>query len=1344
MGGLFGKNKNSTTYAPMVNSMRIQTSCYGRPIPLAYGKNRIAGNLIWYGDFTAIPHSSTQSSGGKGGGGGSQTSVSYTYTAAVAIALCEGPIISTGRVWKGKDVFPSVSALFNGGLFTGTFPTQPPWSYLTSLHPGQDLGYQLLAYVAGGPYDLGSGADLGDHSFELLGFNALGTLSGAAKTFTLTPATTKTFTTTAGSALITCTAHGFPTFTPVVVQSSGVLPTPFLPGVAYYIVAVDANHINLLLTPRFSFKLGALVAINVGSGTHQAVRISDLVGTTFTSVAHSFFKNEVVRLTTTGTLPAGLALATDYYVQVVDADHYKLSTQPDGATITCFTAGTGTHTTTPIIVDCRPSDVLVDFLTDANHGAFFPSAQLGNWTQFSNYVTANNLLISPFFDSQDTAANIVNEIVQGVNCELVFSEGLLKVVPYGDAVVTGNGATFTPNLTPVYDLTDDDYLSDGQNDPVTVDRSDPADAWNTVKVEFLNRSNNYAPEIAEAQDMYAIQTYGQRLANVFTFHWICDVGVAQKVAQLLLQRLLYVRNKYSFTLGWRFAVLEPMDLVTLTDSVLGINQIIVRIKTVEEDEDGNLSFTAEDALLGSHNPTLYTSQVSAPFNTNYNANPGNVTAPFILDAPGVLTDSGYELWAGVSGGPDWGGAEVWVSTDGGATYKQVGTVFGNGRYGGATNAFPIGSDPDTTNSLSVDLTVSSGALSGGAQFDADALNTLSIIDRELIAFQTATLTTTYNYTLGTYIRRGAYNSLVAAHDIGAPFARLDQALFRYAYDPALVGAAISFKFVSFNKYNAAQQDISTLPAYTYTPLGSTSYPDDITGFNAAQNGNVVMFTWDLLTAPLNPNIDGYEIRYAAQGDMLWSDGTPLTQVTRGTQVTSARLPPGAWTCMIKARDHSNNYSVTPSFTNVNVTNTYTVIAVEDQTKGWPNQELAVSNTVSITAPALTFAAPLTVEWSGTVDVFVSNDNLSWSGSVNAANTWLLFTDSLGRACWKIIDSGGTGHQASMSVGLSAGVPHHLLGSYDGTNITLYADGVQVATLSAPGLTFSSTGTPKFAPPASGRMCEARLFNGALSAVDAAARYQGFDNTTALVLKYLFNYQSLKTAGQVADLSGSGNTGTIAGTPAYIPSSFAQKFATSMLGILVPESTVLASAGATGYEVFDNFVNSPFQYCTYTTRDFDLGSDGSVRLHGELLSGLGPGVVAGTANPALYEDDRLIASNYHGFTPWSIGTAVCSFFKMKTIMDTLNQGLAYVKGFSPTADSPPLVQSAGNITVPNTGLTITFPTRYHNPPTVKITIIGVTALSVTINNVTATSFDVHVFNSAGTQVGGTIIWESTGV
>ena len=50
---------------PAAGNLRVQSSVYGAAIPLVYGRARISGNLIWYGGFTAIPHTSTQSGRGS-------------------------------------------------------------------------------------------------------------------------------------------------------------------------------------------------------------------------------------------------------------------------------------------------------------------------------------------------------------------------------------------------------------------------------------------------------------------------------------------------------------------------------------------------------------------------------------------------------------------------------------------------------------------------------------------------------------------------------------------------------------------------------------------------------------------------------------------------------------------------------------------------------------------------------------------------------------------------------------------------------------------------------------------------------------------------------------------------------------------------------------------------------------------------------------------------------------------------------------------------------------------------------------------------------------------------------
>lgn len=165
MGGLFGGASTPQQEAPTpLSGLSIQNSANGLPMPLTYGTTRVSPNLLWYGDFTPIAHTTSQSSGGKGGGQSSR-STSYTYTASFILALGEGLVAGITNAWIDKtQVAPST--LFS--LFLGAYP-QSPWSYLTSAHPAEAMGYQGIVYVAASGYDLGNSASLPNHSFEVAG-----------------------------------------------------------------------------------------------------------------------------------------------------------------------------------------------------------------------------------------------------------------------------------------------------------------------------------------------------------------------------------------------------------------------------------------------------------------------------------------------------------------------------------------------------------------------------------------------------------------------------------------------------------------------------------------------------------------------------------------------------------------------------------------------------------------------------------------------------------------------------------------------------------------------------------------------------------------------------------------------------------------------------------------------------------------------------------------------------------------------------------------------------------------------------------------------------------------------
>jgi hypothetical protein len=109
-----------------------------------------------------------------------------------------------------------------------------------------------------------------------------------------------------------------------------------------------------------------------GSITFSFVDGDVTTGTdTIAETAHGLVTGDKVRLTSTGTLPAGLALLTDYYAIRVDNNNFKLASSAKNAErgiavdITAA-AGGGTHTVTEQEVDRRALDVWMVNPIDVN------------------------------------------------------------------------------------------------------------------------------------------------------------------------------------------------------------------------------------------------------------------------------------------------------------------------------------------------------------------------------------------------------------------------------------------------------------------------------------------------------------------------------------------------------------------------------------------------------------------------------------------------------------------------------------------------------------------------------------------------------------------------------------------------------------------------------------------------------------------------------------------------------------------------------------------------------------------------------------------------------------------
>ncbi len=749
MGGIFGSTTVSTS-DKRINSMRIQQSAYGLTQPLVYGKNRVAANMFWYGDFKATAHTTTTKSGGKGGKTKTKNTT-YTYSASLMLGLCENKIKDIGIIWRDKEQIvtgnmPIIIGYKRQGfnslkpiieyriqtpieqlgfeLFDGDH--NPVWGYLASKHPDEAVHYPFLGYVACANYDLGGSAALSNHNFEV---------------------------------------------------------------------------------------------------------ISDI---TFSETIH----------------------------------------------------------------DANPADVIEDFITNPRYGAA-PSLNMADLSEFRTYCAATNLLISPALTEQREAFEIISEIVEAVNCAVVPSPDGLKIRSYGDSAVTGNGVTFTPNLEPVYHLTDDDFL--GEDQPIRVRRSRDTDAYNHCQIEYANRFNQYNTETVEAKDQANIEMFGLRTQDPVKFDFFCEPKIARHAVQLLLQRRLYVRNEYEFELGWKYCRLEPMDIVTITDESLGLNQFPVRITRVEEDEEGVLSITAEELAVGSRSAVEYQLQSSNGYQGG-NEEPGNVNAPAIFEPPLELTGGKNQIWVAASGGINWGGCNVWTSLDN-TTYEMIGTIYGSARYGTLVSAI----DADDT-SMQVQLNTSS-QIFGGTLEDAEVDATLCKVGDEYINYIDATLDGSGRYTLSSMLR-GRFGD-ASSHNAGESFVRIDRAIFEYDFNPNMIDKQIYLKFTSFNGLEQKEETLDEVTAYSYTINGGR--PTGVKGLSLQSAFEAMSFKAQWQSAA---GATGYIVQIMSGGVLLREVETTNTDYSYSMDEAKIDGIQRAYTVRVA----SKNGSIVSTFAELNISN----------------------------------------------------------------------------------------------------------------------------------------------------------------------------------------------------------------------------------------------------------------------------------------------------------------------------------------------------------------------------------------------------------------------------------------
>jgi hypothetical protein len=532
---------------------------------------------------------------------------------------------------------------------------------------------------------------------------------------------------------------------------------------------------------------------------------------------------------------------------------------------------------------------------------------------------------SATLDSQKKASEWLEQFCQAMNAAPIWSGFKLKFVPYAEASAVGNGAVYiSPTASgPVADLGEGDFIAAKGEPPVRIERTGQVDAPNVLQMEHPNRTSDYNQVVTSQPDQASIALYGVRKDNPVTSACVQDAAIARKLLGISVRRANYFRNQYRFKLKAKWKLLEPMDLVTLTDTQAALDHQPVRLTKVSEDAEFNLDCEAKDFIYGSESPQVNqgTATTQEPHPQPINTEPASVNAPVIFQPPVRLSNGQSEIWFVVSDSDaNYGGCVVYVSTDGGASYKTLGAIHGNAATGVTVATWPAAADPDSTNDLMLDLSESLGTLASYVTTDEDnfvypcyVAGGAGSIPYELMSYAVAQLTSAYHYTLkatgsGNYLRRSVYGAPTAgagvSHASGSRFAFVDPSgngILKVSLNPSWIGKTLKFKFPAFNQYGGGLQSLTGLPVYDYTPydLGGGLNPNN-TDYTVdpcpclSQPSGQYKVNLAATTAHFPSNDAAYQARQFTVSDPDPSAGTasipPATNVTvESISVTAAGL-----------------------------------------------------------------------------------------------------------------------------------------------------------------------------------------------------------------------------------------------------------------------------------------------------------------------------------------------------------------------------------------------------------------------------------------------------------------------
>ena len=392
-------------------------------------------------------------------------------------------------------------------------------------------------------------------------------------------------------------AHGWATGKSVVFAMASAVPAPLVAGTTYYAIRVSDTTFKLATSLANANAGTAIDLTDAGGG---GLTVEDIGATARTNLVTSaeeasWKTGDVVRATTTNTLPDPLAVDTDYFIVKYSRSSYGLATSLANARartlIDLTDAGTGTHELT------RNSQLRYTC---------------------NGVVRAGGSPIGSLDELMTAAAGIV-----------VWQEGTFLI--YAGAATAQSGT-----------IGDGDLATDTA--PITgASRIGIPESFNAARGTFVDPDEYWTQQDLPpyTTSIYEVEDANQRIYKDFDFPFTTDVDAGQRLLKIALER---VRQGATLT-----AALKPSkfatvvwDVEAVTIDELGYAGKLFRVMSVAEAPDHAIRITLREEAaavwdwnLGDETTYDYAPDTGLPDGST-------------IGAPGVpaVTESLYETFPG--------------------------------------------------------------------------------------------------------------------------------------------------------------------------------------------------------------------------------------------------------------------------------------------------------------------------------------------------------------------------------------------------------------------------------------------------------------------------------------------------------------------------------------------------------------------------------------------------------------------------------------------------------------------------------------------------------------------------